>query len=148
MPLGSFRPVSTIRFSPRGLMYQTWPGCGGIRQQGIGHIDASVMADDDVVAVKTVGNRRRFAGGVVDEDLVGALGDRVQTAVRPEGLSIARLRVGDEQAHLAVETDLVRLAVGNVVEEDFALGVGGRTFGELVALARRAVQSSPGIRIS
>ncbi len=66
--------------------------------------------------------------------MVGAAGDGVEPAVGAEGLAVALLGIGDEEGDRAVEADLVRLAVGDVVEEDFASGVGGRTFGEFVAL--------------
>ena len=123
MPLENFRPVSTTFFSPWGLMYQTLLGLVAV-PAGVGHVDAAVVANDQVVAAKSLGDHRRLACGVVGQNLVAAGGHGIEPAVGPEGLAVALLRVGQEQAHLAVEADLVGLAVGDVVEEDLALGVG------------------------
>src|SRR5204863_4790680 len=67
------------------------------------------------------------------DDLLGAAGHRVEAAVRSEGLAVAFLRILEEGRDLAVEADLVGLAVGYVVVVDLALRVHGGPLGELVA---------------
>ena len=135
MPLENFSPVSTTFFSPLGLMYQTLLGSRAV-PAGVGDVDAAVVADDQVVAAEAVGDHRRLAVGVVGEDLLGAAGDRVEPAVGAERLAVAAssCRRGT-RLDLAVEADLYVLLLRDVVEEDLALGVDGRAFGELVAFA-------------
>ena len=76
--------------------------------------------------------------GIVRQDLARTGGGRVQPAVRPKRLAIGVFGVGDEEAHVAVQPDLVSLAVGNVVEKDLALGIGGGPFGESIAFGDQA----------
>ena len=104
----------------------------------VGDVDAAVVADDQVVAAEAVGDHGRLAVGVVGQDLARAGRDGVEPAVGAERLAVGLLRVGEERRHLAVEADLVGLAVGDVVEEDLALGVRRRALGELVAFADEA----------
>ena len=69
MPLENLRPVSTTRFSPCGLMYQTLLG---LPSQPGGDVDAAVVADDQVVAAEALGDHGGLAVGVVGEDLLAA----------------------------------------------------------------------------
>ena len=75
--------------------------------------------------------------GVVGNDLLGAASDTVKPTIRTEGLPVAALAVCNEQRGFPASAKLVGLAVGNVVEEDLALGVYGRSFGRFVALGNQ-----------
>ncbi len=105
-------------------MYQTWlalpPPPGSV------DIDGPVVAHDQVIGANALGEDRRLAAGVIRQDLARTGGGREEPAIGPERLAIGALGFGDKQANLAVEPDLVGLAIRNVVEEDLALGVGER----------------------
>ena len=95
---------------------------------------ARAARKDLIVPILSDGTLEPPAGG---EDPVGAAGHRVQPAVGAEGLAVPLLRVGEEEAHLAIEADLVSLALGHIVEEHLTLCVGRRPLGELVAVGHQ-----------
>ena len=51
---------------------------------GLRHINVTVVTDDEIVAAETVGDDRRFAVGVVRQNLLRCAGDGVQLAVGPK----------------------------------------------------------------
>lgn len=78
------------------------------------------MFDDQIVAAKPVGDRRRLSLRVVGDDRIRTARDRVQFSVGPEGLPISLATIGDELADLAVQPQLVGFAVRDVVVKHLA----------------------------
>src|SRR5262249_30412145 len=101
----------------------------------IGHVDAAVVPDDQVVAAEPLGQDSRLATRVVGAHLLRACRDRVQPPIRAKGLAIASLAVRDKDADLAIEVNPVRLVVRDIVEEDLAPRVRRWSLGEPVAVA-------------
>ncbi len=93
------------------------------------HVDVASMRHHQIIAANARGNNRRFPDSIVRNNFFVRTGDRIETPVRPKGLAGAFPGIEQELAHLAVEANLVGLAGGSVVEENFALRVGGRTVG-------------------
>ena len=107
-----------------------------IRRGGrIGDVNIAVVRHDNVVAANALGDDAAFSIGVVRDHFRLAARDGVEPSIWAERLSVSLFGICDKLRHPAIQSELVRFAVGNVVEEKLAFRVGGRAFGEPVALA-------------
>ena len=71
-PLANFSPVSTTRLLALGADVPDLARLVAVAA-GVGHVDAAVVADDQVVAAEALGDRPSgLPLGVVGEDLLGA----------------------------------------------------------------------------
>ena len=91
------------------------------------------MRDCQVVALDAGGDDLGFASFVIRKNLFRAGGHGVQPTVGAQGLAIAALGVLKPEADLAIEPDLVGLAVRHVVEENFTAGICGWPLGKAIA---------------
>lgn len=102
---------------------------------GVGHVKISILRDAEIVRLDFFGDDCGLAVRRVGRDLFLAIGAGVEFSVRAKLQTVRAAGVFREHGNFSIETDLVNATVRNVGEEDLALRVDCRAFGELVAFA-------------